>query len=228
MAFTFNIQPTLNGKTVVIDPRGVIKKEGDTITYNQESIILECGSWSYLSATSITRYTIPLNKITIGKFCSVAQNVKFIGANNHRHDWITSYPLELLINNQKNSHENQPRNIAVGNDVWIGEGATIMPGVHLSDGCVIGTNSLVTKSTKPYGIYGGNPAKLIKYRFSEDIIAKLLNLQWWQFNNDFIKNNTEIIFSSPTNKILEFLSNSMGERVLEEEQVKIVVEARLT
>ena len=69
-----------------------------------------------------------------------------------------------------------------------------MPGVHLSDGCIVGTNSLITKSTEPYGVYGGNPAKLIKRRFSEDIVAQLLKIQWWKFNNAAIKNNANIIF----------------------------------
>lgn len=225
MNFSFNINPTLNGKTVVVDPRGVTKNEGGVVSWKRESAILECGSWSYLVGSTITRYSIPLEKIVIGKFCSIAQNVRFIGANNHHYDWITSYPLELLISIENNFHlhEDQPRNTSIGNDVWIGENATIMPGVHLSDGCCIGTDSLITKSTEPYGVYGGNPARLIKYRFNDEVVARLLKIQWWQLNNNFIKNNAKNIFSSPTNEILELLSNLSEERVSEEEVRNIVI-----
>jgi acetyltransferase-like isoleucine patch superfamily enzyme len=228
--FTFSVPFKTNGNTIVADPRGVVKNKSTTIDEcSAQSIIMECGSHTYLAASVITRYTIPLNKIKVGRFCSIAQNVKFIGANNHHHEWITSFPLELITNYQNNIdiHLNQPKDISIGNDVWIGDGATIMPGTHIADGCVIGTNSLVTKSTQSYGVYGGNPAKLIKFRFNNEIISRLLEILWWKGNDEFILANASIIFSEPTLENLDKLNESIKKFFLYEESIKNLIVARI-
>ena len=85
----------------------------------------------------------------------------------------------------------------IGNDVWIGHDATLMPGVQIGDGAIIATKSVVTKNVEPYTIVGGNPAKPIKKRFSEDIIARLLEMKWWDWDVEKITQNVDKLTSNP-------------------------------
>ena len=134
------------------------------------------------------------DKLIIGKFCMIASDVKFImnGAN-HLTDAITTYPFAIFGNGWENAMEGKiypnKGNVVVGNDVWIGYNATIMAGVNIGDGVIIGTNSVVTKDVEPYSIVGGNPAKLIKKRFSEVEINDLLLLKWWNWEIEKITRN---------------------------------------
>ena len=120
------------------------------------------------------------DKLTIGKFCMIDSSVTFImnGAN-HKMDGITAYPFIIFGKDWEAvtpTKEELPYkgDTIVGNDVWIGADATIMPGVKIGDGSIIATKSVVTKDAEPYSIVGGNPAKLIKKRFSEVKIKELL------------------------------------------------------
>jgi virginiamycin A acetyltransferase len=136
------------------------------------------------------------DKLIIGKFCMIASDVTFImnGAN-HLTDAITTYPFAIFGNGWENAMEGKTYpskgNIVVGNDVWIGYNATIMAGVTIGDGAIIGTNSVVTKDIEPYSIVGGNPAKLIKKRFSEDEIKDLLEIKWWDWEIEKITRNVQ-------------------------------------
>jgi virginiamycin A acetyltransferase len=136
------------------------------------------------------------DKLIIGKFCMIASDVTFImnGAN-HLTDAITTYPFAIFGNGWESAMEGKTYpskgNIVVGNDVWIGYNATIMAGVTIGDGAIIGTNSVVTKDVEPYSIVGGNPAKLIKKRFSEDEIKDLLEIKWWDWEIEKITRNVQ-------------------------------------
>ena len=119
--------------------------------------------------------------LQIGKFCSIAENVNIYLGGNHRIDWITTYPFSALTQYFPMAkgivgHPTTKGNVVIGNDVWIGNGATIMSGVTIGDGAVIGTMAVVAKDVKPYEIVVGNPARLIKKRFNDETIAKLLIL----------------------------------------------------
>jgi len=124
------------------------------------------------------------DKLIIGKFCMIASNVTFImnGAN-HLSNSISAYPFAIFGKDWQHAMEekNYPikGNTVIGNDVWIGYNATIMPGVTIGDGAIIASNATVTKDVLPYSIVGGNPAQLIRKRFSDKEIAKLLELKWW-------------------------------------------------
>jgi virginiamycin A acetyltransferase len=136
------------------------------------------------------------DKLIIGKFCMIASDVTFImnGAN-HLTDAITTYPFAIFGNGWENAMEGKSYpskgNIVVGNDVWIGYNATIMAGVTIGDGAIIGTNSVVTKDVEPYSIVGGNPAKLIKKRFSDDEIIDLLEIKWWDWEIEKITRHVQ-------------------------------------
>jgi virginiamycin A acetyltransferase len=136
------------------------------------------------------------DKLIIGKFCMIASDVKFImnGAN-HLTDALSTYPYAIFGNGWEQAMENksypQKGNINIGNDVWIGYNATIMAGVTIGDGAIIAANSNVVKDVEPYTIVGGNPAKEIKKRFSEDVITKLLALKWWDWDIEKISKNIQ-------------------------------------
>ena len=126
------------------------------------------------------------DKLIIGKFCMIASDVTFImnGAN-HLSESITSYPFAIFGKDWSNAMEGKTYptkgDTIIGNDVWIGYGATIMPGVKIGDGAIIATKSIVTKDVEPYSIVGGNPAKEIRKRFSEGKIKQLLEISWWDW-----------------------------------------------
>ncbi|MGO3707258.1 MAG: Vat family streptogramin A O-acetyltransferase [Mesonia hippocampi] len=135
------------------------------------------------------------DKLIIGKFCMIASGVTFImnGAN-HKMDGITAYPFNILGKDWLKvtpTLDELPYkgDTIIGNDVWIGADVTIMPGVKIGDGSIIATKSIVTKDVKPYSVVGGNPAKLLRKRFDEEKIKKLLALKWWDWELEKITEN---------------------------------------
>ncbi|WRH67215.1 MAG: CatB-related O-acetyltransferase [Planktothrix sp. GU0601_MAG3] len=126
------------------------------------------------------------DQLIIGKFCAIASDVKFImNGGNHRTDWLTNYPFPVFGNGWESAMPDSwpfKGNTVIGNDVWIGYGATIMPGINIGDGAIIGTQSVVTRDVPPYTIVGGNPAKEIRKRFKDSVIEELLNIRWWDWD----------------------------------------------
>jgi virginiamycin A acetyltransferase len=127
------------------------------------------------------------DKLIIGKFCMIASDVTFImnGAN-HLTDALSTYPFAVFQNGWEKAMDGKlypsKGNIVIENDVWIGYKATILPGITISDGAVIGAYAVVTKDVSPYSIVGGNPAKEIKKRFSDEVIEQLLRIKWWDWD----------------------------------------------
>lgn len=147
-------------------------------------------------------YHYPINhdKLVIGKFCSIACGAKFIFTSaNHTLKSLSTYPFPLFFEewgldkaDVADSWDNKG-NIVVGNDVWIGYEAVIMSGVTIGDGAIIGTRAVVTKDVPPYTIVGGVPAKPIRKRFADDIVASLLEIKWWEWETEKIKRNISAI-----------------------------------
>lgn len=142
------------------------------------------------------------DKLIIGKFCAIAEGVTFImnGAN-HRMEGFTTYPFNIFGGGWEKvtpTIEQLPfkGDTVIGNDVWIGQNVTIIPGIKVGDGAIIAANSTVVKNVEPYAIVGGNPAKLIKKRFSDEIIKILLKLQWWNWEEQKIFENLEKLVSA--------------------------------
>ncbi|MFM2360912.1 MAG: hypothetical protein RLY16_2905 [Bacteroidota bacterium] len=138
------------------------------------------------------------DKLIIGKFCMIAADVQFImnGAN-HLSNAVSAYPFAIFGADWQDAMAGKTYptkgDTIVGNDVWIGHRATILPGVHIGDGAIIGAYALVTKDVEPYTIVGGNPAKLIKKRFSEEQIAQLLKIEWWNWEADTITQRLHLL-----------------------------------
>ena len=150
-------------------------------------------------------------KLIVGNFCSIAGGVKVYLGGNHRTDWITTYPFghihQHIFNKFDGSgHPSTKGNVIIGNDVWIGDNVTIMSGVNIGDGVVIANNSHVVKDIEPYSLVGGNPAKLIKYRFTQQQIEKLLEIKWWYWDDEKINNITPLICSNDIDKFIKMAS----------------------
>ena len=143
------------------------------------------------------------DKLIIGKFCSIAKGVEFImnGAN-HRMNCISTYPFYIMGGDWGSAlkpHTDElplKGDTVVGNDVWIGQNVTILPGVHIGDGAIIGANSVVSKDIPAYAIAAGNPCRVKKTRFSEREIEILEEVKWWDWNIEKIEANHKIIDSS--------------------------------
>ncbi|MEM9928895.1 MAG: CatB-related O-acetyltransferase [Bacteroidota bacterium] len=146
------------------------------------------------------------DKLIIGKFCMIASDVTFImnGAN-HLTDAISTYPFAIFGGDWAGAMEGReyPRkgDLIIGNDVWIGYNATIMAGVTVGDGAIIATNATVVKDVPPYSIVGGNPAQVIRYRFSEEVIEQLLTLRWWDKSPEWISANVQLLTGNNISKL---------------------------
>jgi virginiamycin A acetyltransferase len=137
-----------------------------------------------------------IHPISIGSFCSIARDVT-IQEYNHRTDTLSTYYLEKNFFGGKNSGEISSKGpIVIGNDVWVGAKSIILSGVTIGDGALIAAGSVVTKNVPAYAIAGGNPAKIIKYRFEQIVIERLLAIQWWNWPDDKIKSQHSL-FQKP-------------------------------
>ncbi|PRD56662.1 type B chloramphenicol O-acetyltransferase [Sphingobacterium gobiense] len=183
------------------------------------------GKYSYYSGyyhghsfDDCARYLFPdrdnVDKLIIGSYCSIGSGASFIMAGNqgHRHDWISSFPFFYMKTEVETFKEaldgySGARNTIIGNDVWIGSEAMIMPGVIIGDGAVIGSRSLVTKDVEPYTIIGGNPSKPIKKRFEEDEIKKLLEMKWWEWDEIYLFGAIPILCSNNIDLLYAYFNN---------------------
>ena len=153
------------------------------------------------------------DKLIIGKFCAIAKGVEFVmnGAN-HRMDAVTTYPFYIMGGDWGSAiapvNDELPLkgDTVVGNDVWIGQNVTVMPGVHIGDGAIIGTNSTVASDIPPYAIAVGNPCKVVKYRFKQEFIDYLLKIQWWNWDIEKIERNMDALGGGDLTKIKNIIN----------------------
>lgn len=182
-------------KDIITDPNIMI---GDYTTYNDfvnDPALFEKNNVLY-------HYPVNHDRLIIGKFCSLAYGVRFLfNSANHNMDSLSTYPFPIFYEEwgldpkDVTSSWSNKGDIIIGNDVWIGYEAVIMAGVTIGDGAIIGTRALVTKDVPPYTIVGGIPAKPIRKRFSEQTIASLLELEWWNWPKERIAKNIHAIQS---------------------------------
>ncbi|MGL6197296.1 MAG: CatB-related O-acetyltransferase [Lachnospiraceae bacterium] len=186
---------TIYLKNVITNPNITV---GDYTIYNDfvnDPMLFEKHNVLY-------HYPINHDKLSIGKFCSIACGAQFLfNSANHTLTSLSTYPFPLLfeewgldIKDVSTAWDNKG-DIVVGNDVWIGYEAVIMAGVTIGDGAIIGSRAVVTKDVPPYTIAGGVPAKPIKKRFEEETISYLLEIQWWNWPKAKIAQNIDVIKS---------------------------------
>jgi len=149
---------------------------------------VEIGKWTYVWGDSKIYVFSFKDTVKIGKFCSIADGVKILSGGEHGHRMrVANYPIRAHMLNIKSYPDALSRGpVVIGNDVWLGSHALILSGVNIGDGAVVGAGAVVVKDIPPYAIVVGNPAKIIGYRFSEEIIMKLLEIKWWNWNDERI------------------------------------------
>lgn len=144
----------------------------------------------------------------VGKYCCISRMVD-IGGNEHDYEaasMMPSYRIGNKLGGTLSRHPEEPM-ITIGNDVWIGQGVSIVrkEGLTIGNGVVIGAGAVVTKSVPDYAIVAGVPARVIKYRFPEDMIGRLLKLKWWEWDNEKVLENRELLTGKMTYETLEQL-----------------------
>jgi acetyltransferase-like isoleucine patch superfamily enzyme len=169
------------------------------------------GKYSYTFGDPRIHWESDNAKLKVGKFCSISPDINIYLGGNHRTDWVTTYPFghiyqTVFHNYNGEGHPATKGNVIIGNDVWIANNVTIMSGVTVGDGAVIANNSHVVKNVEPYSIVGGNPAKIIKFRFTPDEIEKLLIIKWWDWDDQKINQFLPLLCN---NHISEFIKTAL-------------------
>lgn len=199
----------------------------DTVTYVKPTIKnpnIIVGDFTYFSGVDFEshvthQYDFYKDKLIIGKFCQIASGVNFVmNGVNHQMNAASTFPFYILEgwDQETPSLSEMPvkGDTIVGNDVWIGQNSTILPGVHIGDGAIIGMNSVVGSNIPPYTIVAGNPAKEIRKRFDEEMIQLMLKLQWWNMSIEEINNIIPILTCSDLkkvkNELIRFLQKPEG------------------
>jgi len=139
-------------------------------------------------------------RLRIGKFCSIASQVRIFLGGNHRTDWTTTYPFAAFIGDWPEAAgiagaPTSKGDVVVGNDVWIGHGATILSGVRIGDGAAIGAMAVVTKDVPDYAVVAGNPARVVRMRFDDATIGRLIQLKWWDWPAEQVRANLPVLCS---------------------------------
>lgn len=202
---------------MTISEKKIYPRTGDTQTVYLKHVItdanIEIGDYTmyndfvndprdFQKNNVLYHYPINRDRLIIGKFCSIACGAKFIFTSaNHKLGSLSTYPFPLFFEewdldktNVTDSWDNKG-DIVIGNDVWIGYEAVVMQGVTIGDGAIIGARAVVTKDVPPYSIVGGVPAKPIRKRFSDEVISRLLEIKWWEWLDEKIKENISAIQS---------------------------------
>lgn len=136
-------------------------------------------------------------ELSIGKFCSIAKDVSIMLGGDHYVDWVTTFPLQYAGSHllDKTGHAKSKGAVTIGCDVWLGHGALILSGVTVGHGAVVAAGSVVTKDIPPYAIVGGNPARILRYRFEPEVIESLLDIAWWDWPIERIIDSGPLLLS---------------------------------
>lgn len=168
--------------------------------------IVSVGEMTY-GTLNVSFFHNTKEKLEIGNYVSIAPNVHFILGGNHQFNCITNYPLySIFIKNNPDLDATTKGTIIIEDEVWIGSDVIILSGIKIGKGAIVATGSVVTSNVIPYSIVGGNPAKLIKMRFSKEIIERLISINICEYKHDFIKKNINK-FYQPIENTIDFLNS---------------------
>ncbi|WP_255557670.1 CatB-related O-acetyltransferase [Flavobacterium taihuense] len=205
--FKFNIISVT--KTSKISPLATLKKvtisgdididdyailQGGVTLVSSSGAKIKIGRYSVINGPNTDLYA-SINSIEIGAFCSIARNVSFQEFTHHS-DRITTHLIMKHIFKIADQDIISKGSIKIGNDVWIGTHSVILSGVTIGNGAIIASNSVVTTDVPPYAIVGGSPAKILKYRFDNEVIDKLKIIKWWDWDVEKIEANKNVFTSS--------------------------------
>lgn len=186
-------------KNVITRPNIIV---GDYSYYDDPA-----GADDFENKNVLYHYQFSKEKLIIGKFCAIATGARFIMSSaNHKMDGFSTYPFFIFRQGWEHGFDMATSlpykgDTVVGNDVWIGYDATIMPGITIGDGAIIGAKAVVTKDVPPYTVVGGNPAKIIRTRFDEHTITQLCEIAWWNWSREKIARNIPAIIGCDLNTL---------------------------
>lgn len=181
---------------------------GDVTFLGKPNCNISIGEPSYSSPINITANKN--QQLSIGKYCSIGNRLNIIMASGHNIKSLSTYPFREI--NRKNIKMSQELgDIIIGNDVWIGDDVTLLGGCKIEDGVIIGTSAVVTSKQilKAYGVYAGNPAKLLYYRFPKRIRNELLLIKWWNLDSNIINSNKKVLYSDNINLSLKIIKSKI-------------------
>lgn len=148
-------------------------------------------------------------RLKIGKFCSIGENVKIYLGGNHRTEWITTYPFNVLLNAHYPGIDGEcaatKGDVVIGNDVWICDNVTILSGVTIGDGAVLANGAIVTKNVRPYAKVGGVPAELIEYRTAAHNLKNIRNITWWDLPLETLAEVIPFLCDTDVDRLIEFV-----------------------
>lgn len=170
------------------------------------------GKHSYGLDQIVVHHWEESSEIHVGSFCSIARTHVLLGGN-HRVDWFTTYPFGHLRRDEFPNgsthgalgHPAKSDDVVIGNDCWVGHDAMLLSGARLEDGAVLGARAVLAGRAEAYGVYVGNPARLVKKRFDDEIIGELLRIRWWEWPDEEIDRVVPILQSVPTVDLLDVL-----------------------
>jgi acetyltransferase-like isoleucine patch superfamily enzyme len=163
----------------------------------------DVGPGTYFNGTPKIRNWDDKTKLKIGRFCSIADGLEIFLGGNHPYKRISQWPIRHFLFDEPNSEITSNGDVCIENEIWIGSGVIILSGVTIHNGAVIGAKSVVTKNVPSYAIVAGNPARIVGYRFSEDDIKILEDVQWWNWDINKIKKYADVLCSNDVKKLLE-------------------------
>jgi acetyltransferase-like isoleucine patch superfamily enzyme len=167
------------------------------------------GRYSYHMPNVVYHEEETTANVTIGSFCSIAQGVRFLLDGEHRQEFITTHPLTQLVGKRQPLAKFTKGSTVVGDDVWIGQWATILSGVTIGTGAVIGACAVVASDVRPFAVVVGNPAREIRRRFSDEDIERVLATEWWIWPEAQLLEALPLLWSSDVDGLVEY-SRSRG------------------
>ncbi|MEJ7786334.1 MAG: CatB-related O-acetyltransferase [Solirubrobacteraceae bacterium] len=176
------------------------RRDKELLTSGQLAI----GRYSY-GLPDVIVYPGETQRVVIGSFCSIADDVRIFVGGNHRPDWVSTYPFRIKLGLPGAHTDGCPTSngdVTIGHDVWIGSGARVLSGVRIGNGAVIGASSVVASDVAPYAVVVGNPAREVRKRFGDAHIAMLERLAWWRWPLERIIDNVALLCSSDLDSFL--------------------------